>query len=445
MLYALSWYTLSYNLSSRTVFALVMFFQSFSLVTLDCLLDATMVRMCKGESDNERGELQSAVWISRSAGALGASVVGAALLYVLQPSDVFCLTGVLLLPAGALSVPLDIATGTLEPKSFSAVVRATRASFENVYLRNPTIFLAACCAVPSVGIASSYFLRNTLHYTPAQFAIMECISDGAHCAGAVLFRLRLREKCVRKVARACLATVFALRLLQLVIVCELNTSVVFASMEEAALALVGEIMAMPVLVFAAQASTNDCEATTYSTVLGVANLSAVLSTMAGGLIAKMCGVTRTQFTYLWVAVLITALLSLLPLRSVWRLPSGPLAAEPQEFDTKDTHDGPPETSDLHTSHASSAHNKASASLRKLREGVLGRWHKAACNMFRRDAERRAPFALRPDKCVQAKVEHQSMTAAEQKPGEDRSQALQSCQTGIELVETVDAVVAPDAS
>jgi Na+/melibiose symporter-like transporter len=311
--------------SSDATFALCILLQSWCLVWVDCMLDAIMCEMVQTEAGARDGKLQSDVWISRSLGSLIASAAGGLLLRkAVTLRQIFYSTGLLLLPTAAVACELEPRPGARSPRAprtVRSVLCQTFDLFRNTpQLSRPTMFLTLVAVVPSCGLALNYFLRNELHYTPTDFAIISVAGDAAHVAGAIIFKLYVRTNHVRRTARICVALTTVLRLLQLLLALRVSSSVALACLDEVGLSIATEFLSMPVLAVAANHIPSGCEGTAYSAVLGAANLGGTIGVFCGGAIAWLFGVSRTEFTMLWAALLLTSLLSALPVLSVHLLP-----------------------------------------------------------------------------------------------------------------------------
>ena len=373
--------------SSDAAFALCILLQSWCLVWVDCMLDAIMCEMVQSDQGSRDGKLQSDVWICRSVGALLASAAGGLLLQsAVTVRQVFYVTGLLLLPTAAVAFELEkppssAADAAPSRRTVCGVVKQTIDLFRGTpQLARPTVFLASVAVVPSCGLALNYFLRNELHYTPTDFAIINVAGDAAHVAGAVAFKIYVRTNDVRRTAGACVALTVVLRLLQLLLALRVSSSVALACLDEVGLSIATEFLSMPVLAVAANHIPAGCEGTAYSAVLGAANLGGTIGTFFGGTIAWIFGVTRTKFDLLWVALLLTSLLSALPALCLSLLP---VHIESNRDDKAGTATGRCETSDPRMQNESSDRSTASCA-RTCADSIRDRWSSL---VFRRSAAR----------------------------------------------------------
>jgi hypothetical protein len=86
------------------------------------------------------------------------------------------------------------------------------------------------------------------------------------------------------------------------------------------LTVMGQIAYMPVLVLAARLCPAGVEATLFALLMSITNLAGLLSYELGAVLMHWLGITETNFSSLWLLVLITNLSTLLPLPFLGWLP-----------------------------------------------------------------------------------------------------------------------------
>jgi len=319
--YMLAWLAIGHNLHSKTAFALLFVFQSYCMVVVDVMLDAVLVTHVRKESSEEAGTLQSNVWMCRAAGALISSLAGGAILYSMSPKSVFVLTGLVLAPIACMGEVLDRTDATEKfPSSACHVLQRTWNVVTHTS-RNATIFVFLLCLMPSCGVAISYFMRNKLDYGPMQFAAIDVAGHVSHMIGAITFKHFLRTTSFQKIFAGCILLIVALRLAQLVLIEGISKSVIFASLDEASMAIAGQIATMPVLLMAARQCPKGLEGAVYSAVISTANLGSVLSSEWGAGLTVLFDVHRDNFDNLAALVITCALLGLLPIAALRLVPS----------------------------------------------------------------------------------------------------------------------------
>ena len=87
------------------------------------------------------------------------------------------------------------------------------------------------------------------------------------------------------------------------------------------LTVMGQIAYMPVLVLAARLCPPGVEATLFALLMSVTNLAGLLSYEFGAVLMHWLGITETNFSQLWLLVVITNLSTLLPLPFLGWLPA----------------------------------------------------------------------------------------------------------------------------
>jgi hypothetical protein len=113
-----------------------------------------------------------------------------------------------------------------------------------------------------------------------------------------------------------LACLFGLT--QLVLVLGINRKlgipdIIFAVGDAAVIKLVGGLIAAPLMVVAVRLCPKGVEGTLYAFLMSSVNLGLALANVFGGLIMSALGITKSDFTQMWVLVVIVNVLRLLPL------------------------------------------------------------------------------------------------------------------------------------
>ncbi|EAY94725.1 hypothetical protein OsI_16503 [Oryza sativa Indica Group] len=114
-------------------------------------------------------------------------------------------------------------------------------------------------------------------------------------------------------------------MLDLIMVTRLNTRVgipdyVFAVIDNSVSQMVGRLKWLPLLVLCSKLCPPGIEGTFYALLMSIQNAGLLMSGWWGGLMLHLLNVTRTEFSNLWVAVLIRNLSRLLPLMLLFLVP-----------------------------------------------------------------------------------------------------------------------------
>lgn len=78
---------------------------------------------------------------------------------------------------------------------------------------------------------------------------------------------------------------------------------------------------MPLLVLAAKLCPSGIEGTFFALLMSVDNLGIMSSSWGGGILLKLTGITRTNFKYLWLTILLRNAMRLLPLLFLFLVPN----------------------------------------------------------------------------------------------------------------------------
>ncbi|KAM0883427.1 hypothetical protein ACQ4PT_031653 [Festuca glaucescens] len=114
-------------------------------------------------------------------------------------------------------------------------------------------------------------------------------------------------------------------MLDLVLVTRLNTKIgipdyIFAVIDSAVCQMVGRLQWLPLLVLCSKLCPPGIEGTFYALLMSIQNAGLLMSSWWGGLLLHMLNVTQTEFSNLWLAVLIRNVSRLLPLMLLFLVP-----------------------------------------------------------------------------------------------------------------------------
>lgn len=114
-------------------------------------------------------------------------------------------------------------------------------------------------------------------------------------------------------------------MLDLVLVTRLNMKIgipdyIFAVIDNGVSQMVGQLKWLPLLVLCSKLCPPGIEGTFYALLMSLQNAGLLMSAWCGGLLLHMLNVTRTNFSNLWVAVLIRNVSRLLPLMLLFLVP-----------------------------------------------------------------------------------------------------------------------------
>lgn len=301
---------------------------SVGVAMADVVVDSVVVERVREEQDPSlEGSLQSLSWGARAVGSIAAGFWGGALVEEYGPRFVFSVTA--FLPLLVTLVSLVLEEERISDKEASAGVaqaleqakRQASLMWSAVRRReiwSPTAFLFLWQATPSAPQAMFFFQTERLGFTPEFLGRVQLATAFASLAGVVLFNTQLQAKPLRTVFLWSALVGTALSLTQLLLVTGMSESMgipneAFAVADSVALAVVGQVAFMPVLVLAARVCPEGVEATLFALLMSICNSGAVSSGFLGGQLTDTLGVTKDNFDNLPLLLTICGLCSLAPL------------------------------------------------------------------------------------------------------------------------------------
>jgi folate/biopterin transporter len=189
----------------------------------------------------------------------------------------------------------------------------------------PTAFLFLWQAMPSGESAFFYFYTNELGFQSEFLGRVRLVTSFAAIVGIWVFQRFLKTVPFRVIFGWSTVIASMLGLSMLILVTHYNRTLGisdqwFSLGDSLILTVMGKIAFMPVLVLAARLCPAGVEATLFALLMSVVNFSDFVSYQLGALLMKYLHVTESNFEQLWLLVLITNLIGLLPLPLLGWLP-----------------------------------------------------------------------------------------------------------------------------
>jgi Na+/melibiose symporter-like transporter len=190
-------------------------------------------------------------------------------------------------------------------------------------LRNPLlvkalVFVFMVAASPTSGDAYQYFQSDVLHYSPAYISWTVVIFTMANFGAAYAYAAFLRKRNMRLLFRNVIIFVIFVGLFNIMVVERWNLVLgipdkVFLLGDFVAQGVAGQLIFMPVAVFAARMSPAGGEGFVYALAMSVLNISWACSEFLSGLLAKLFGIESGEYDNLTPLILTVSALTLIPL------------------------------------------------------------------------------------------------------------------------------------
>jgi folate/biopterin transporter len=337
---ATAWVCLATIVHTAWAATLAIALSSLSIAVSDVIVDSLVVERAREESVGVAGSLQSLCWGASAIGGLMTAYFSGSLLERFSAQTVFAITATFPLIV-ALSAWLISESRLQEQPDWSAIrhqVGQLRQAVTQKAIWMPTAFLFLWQATPTAESAFFFFSTNELGFQPEFLGRVRLVTSIASLLGIWLFQRFLKTVPFRSIIGWSIVLSTLLGMTMLLLVTHANRALGiddrwFSLGDSLVLTVMGQIAYMPILVLAARLCPPGVEATLFALLMSVVNLASLLSYELGAVLMHWMGITETDFTWLWLLVVLTNLSTLLPLPFLGWLPasentSSPTAPEP---------------------------------------------------------------------------------------------------------------------
>jgi folate/biopterin transporter len=301
---------------------------SLSVAVSDVIVDSVVVERARGEDIQAAGSLQAICWGASALGGLITAYLSGILLEHFSNRTVFAITATFPLIV-SLVAGLIAESESHAPQDWSAIwqqMKQLKAAVSQKVIWMPTAFLFIWQATPTAESAFFFFSTNELGFQPEFLGRVRLVTSIAALVGIWLFQRFFKAVPFRVFFGWTTVISAVLGMTSLLLVTHANRALGisdqwFSLGDSLILTVMGQIAFMPVLVLAARLCPPGIEATLFALLMSVYNLAAFLSYEIGAGLMHLLNVNETDFTNLWLLVVITNLTTLLPLPFLGWLPS----------------------------------------------------------------------------------------------------------------------------
>ena len=327
LLGAIAWLCMATLVDTPLKATIAILLTSLSVAISDVIVDSLVVERAREEDQGDAGTLQSLAWGASAVGGLITAYLGGLLLQRISTQAIFAITAAfpLIVCGVAWLISEDPVT---EKSNFKVVldqVRLLKGAVSQKVIWMPALFLFLWQATPTADSAFFFFSTNELGFQPEFLGRVRLVTSFASLIGIWVFQRFLKEVSFRKIFGWSTVISAALGMTTLLLVTHANRTLGiddqwFSLGDSLVLTVAGQIAFMPVLVLSARLCPPGVEATLFALLMSVVNLSGLLSHELGALLTHWLKVTETDFSNLWLLVLVTNLTTLLPLPLLGMLP-----------------------------------------------------------------------------------------------------------------------------
>lgn len=205
----------------------------------------------------------------------------------------------------------------------------------------PIIFILVFTSIPSIASPMFYFYTNVLNFTPEFMGQLRVISAVASAFAVLLYNCFLKLVKFKNIFfwTAILSIISQLFLLILITRYNIKLGIhdkVFSICDNLFIHMMGELNLIPVLVFACRICPKNVEGTMYALIMSTLNLGSLISEQTGALFIYLLEISSTNFTYLWLLIVIESafIVLLLPFLFCLKINEAQMIAKGENPDRK---------------------------------------------------------------------------------------------------------------
>lgn len=325
---ALSWAALASIVHTSTEATLFLALGSLSVAIGDVIVDSLVVERARSESQSDVGSLQSLCWGTSAFGGLITAYFSGLLLEQFSTRTIFWITASFPLIV-SLVAWLISESPVAEQPDLSTVKHQfgeLRKAIAQKAIWLPAAFVFLWQATPSADAAFFFFTTNELGFEPEFLGRVRLVTSIASLLGVWMFHRFLKSVPFRIIFGWSTVLSAVLGMSMLLLVTHTNRALGiddhwFSIGDSLILTVMGQIAYMPVLVLAARLCPPGVEATLFALLMSISNCGGLLSYQFGALLMHWMGISQTDFTNLWLLVVIANVSTLLPLPFLGWLPA----------------------------------------------------------------------------------------------------------------------------
>jgi folate/biopterin transporter len=330
---AAAWVGMGTIVNSSWAATIAIALSSLSVAFSDVIVDSLVVERARGETQAKAGSLQSLCWGATAIGGLITAYISGLLLEYFSTRTVFLVTAffpLIISLVAWLIAETPINKDTIQTQennllSTSNQIKQLGKAITQKAIWIPTAFIFLWQSTPSGEAAFFYFFTNELHFQPEFLGRVHLVTSLASLIGIWIFQRFLKSVPFRVICGWSIVISAALRMTMLILVTHTNRELGiddqwFSLGDSLILAVMGQIAFMPVMVLAARICPLGIEATLFAVLMSIFNLGGAISREFGALIMHWLGITETNFDTLWLLVIITNVIALVPLLFIHFLP-----------------------------------------------------------------------------------------------------------------------------
>jgi hypothetical protein len=315
---------------------------SFMLCVCDVIVDGVMVQQAQLEDACSKGKLQSICRAARASGTLFASLLGPWVSTQWGLAEVCLMTAMFPLANSVTCLLLEEPRAVAERDPVCGTIQSLWDVFRSRDILKMSTFVFVSSLVPGYYMSLTFYLQTERNFSAMTFGELDVAYSASVIVGSLLFSKFFRDSSIKCVIFTCICVSFCLRMLQLLLVFQINEAMGiraewFVGLEAVAFSAVGTIANMPIAILCARMAPEGLEATFFASMMSLSNIGGGLSSLLSSLLTTAFGVTREHFETMWQLIITCNIMGLMPLLLLRLLPNAQAQIVPQ-CDTEEKED-----------------------------------------------------------------------------------------------------------
>lgn len=334
-----AWVSMSMLVNSAIAAVIVMLVIQISNAFCNVIGEALVVEESQksGHNTDQASQNVSLFFGLRAVGIILTAYTGGLLLEVLTNRTVFLITA---------SFPLILCCASAFCEEQRVVTKPEiKSQLKDIWgfikqpgIAYPIVFIFLFMATPSSSDAMFYYYTNELNFHPEFMGRMKMIHGIASLLGIILYNKYLKAISFKKMLIWSSIICSVMGCTQILLVTRVNTYLdipdsIFCLCSGFLVQALAEINSMPLLVLCCQLCPKNIEGSLYALLMSTMNFGGLISFQLGGLIMICLGINQHNFDLLWLMLLITNLMMLLPLPLLKLVPDVNKKEEENGYDT----------------------------------------------------------------------------------------------------------------
>jgi len=295
-------------------------FSQFGIAFIDVVVDSLIVQSSRSKSVSTATHYQTLTLIAASIGIILTTLVGGYMIEKTGSQEAFFLLSflpilIMIITCFTYEEPTNM---KLEWDTVRSQLILLKNAFQSPSVWKPCLIIFLMFSSPNADQGFFYFITNNLGIEPSFIGILTAVIGAGGIISAITFNMFLSNFQFKPifVIFGLASAIFGL--LPLLLLLRINFSwgisdKAFLISTQFISSLFDNVLLLLILVYAARVCPKNIEGTLFAVIMGILNFAYLISNYLGALILHGLGITETSFENLWIAIVISKVLFIIPI------------------------------------------------------------------------------------------------------------------------------------